>query len=69
MVAALEAAREKRITTIALTGTGGGSMAAIADILIDVPSSSTAHIQESHIALGHAITAAVEMLLGYREQG
>ena len=67
VVAALEAAREKGITTIAMTGTGGGSMAAVADILIDVPSSETAFIQESHIALGHAITAAVETLLGYRD--
>lgn len=67
VVAALEAAREKGITTIALTGTGGGSMAAVADILIDVPSSQTALVQECHIALGHAITAAVEMLLGFRD--
>ena len=50
VVAALEAAREKGITSIALTGTGGGSMAAVADILIDVPSSQTALVQECHIA-------------------
>lgn len=67
VVAALETAREKEISTIALTGTGGGSMAAVADILIDVPSSTTALVQESHIALGHAITAGVETLLGYRK--
>ncbi|MGC6484203.1 MAG: D-sedoheptulose-7-phosphate isomerase [Candidatus Puniceispirillales bacterium] len=67
VVAALETARENGIGTIALTGTGGGSMAAVADILIDVPSSTTALVQESHIALGHAITAGVETLLGYRK--
>ena len=65
VVAALHAAKTKGIKTIALTGEGGGKLKDIADILIAVPSKKTALIQEVHIALGHAITAAVETELGY----
>lgn len=63
VVAACVAARAMRIKTIAMTGDGGGKLAEHADILLAVPSSVTMHIQESHIALGHAITLAVEQLL------
>ena len=65
VVKALEAAKEGGINTVAMTGAGGGRMAEIADILITVPSDQTPFIQETHIALGHAITAAVETLLGH----
>jgi len=65
VVKALEAAKQLGITTVAMTGAGGGKMADLADILIDVPAEQTPFIQESHIALGHAITASVEKLLGY----
>lgn len=51
------------IITIAMTGESGGKLANHADILIAVPSTITMHIQESHIALGHAITATVEQLV------
>ena len=63
VVAACLAARQKGIKIIAMTGDGGGRLAEHADILLAVPSSVTMHIQESHIALGHAITLAVEQLL------
>ncbi|MEL0195664.1 MAG: SIS domain-containing protein [Rhodobiaceae bacterium] len=63
IVAACVAARAMGIKTIAMTGDGGGKLAEHADILLAVPSSVTMHIQESHIALGHAITLAVEQLL------
>lgn len=62
---AAQVAQQKDILVIALTGQSGGKMAAHADILLNVPSDKTMHIQESHIALGHAITAAVEAELGY----
>jgi phosphoheptose isomerase len=60
---AMAYARDHGMTTIAMTGEGGGKLASVADILIAVPSQSTMHIQESHIALGHAFTARVEVLL------
>lgn len=65
VIAAIEAGRQKGMVTIGLTGGSGGKLATIADIVITVPSDSTQHIQETHIALGHAITAEVEILLGW----
>jgi D-sedoheptulose 7-phosphate isomerase len=46
-----------------MTGQTGGKLAKNCDLLIAVPSDITMHIQEGHIALGHAITAQVEQLL------
>ena len=66
VVAAFVAAEGLGITTVAMTGAGGGRLAPLADFAIKVPSDETSHIQEAHIALGHAITAGVEYLLGYR---
>ena len=63
VLTAAKAAQEKQISFIALTGETGGLMADTADLLIAVPSRTTMHIQECHIALGHAITARVEILL------
>ena len=63
VVRGMEAAHARGITTIAMTGGKGGKLVESADITIAVPSQSTAHIQECHIALGHAITALVENLM------
>lgn len=63
ILAALQTARDKQIATIAMTGETGGKLADLADILLNVPSEVTMHIQECHIALGHAITARVEQLM------
>jgi len=60
VVRAFEAAHSLGITTIGLTGAGGGKMAALSDILIAVPHRQTNHIQEAHIAIGHMICAMVE---------
>lgn len=60
VVKAFETARAMGITTIGLTGAGGGTMAALSDILIAVPHRQTSHIQEAHIAIGHMICAMVE---------
>lgn len=57
---ALQAAKEKGLTTVAYTGKGGGGMAAFADILVAVPSSVTMNIQESHLALEHILCMVVE---------
>jgi len=65
VVAAVKAAKANGIRTIAMTGESGGALKDLADVVIAVPSSQTGHIQEAHIALGHAITAAVEKALGY----
>ena len=62
---AAKVAQDKQIMVIAMTGQSGGKLKDHCDILLNVPSMKTMHIQESHFALGHAITAAVEHHLGY----
>lgn len=60
VVRALEAARSRGLKTIALTGRNGGGAAAAADIHVNVPSDSTARIQEVHRTLIHAVCELVE---------
>jgi D-sedoheptulose 7-phosphate isomerase len=58
---AIEAAREKEIKTIGLTGQAGGDMRQLCDLCICVPSDQTNHIQEMHIAVGHVMCGQVEI--------
>jgi D-sedoheptulose 7-phosphate isomerase len=60
VVKALARARERGLTTIALTGQGGGAAATHADVLIAVPLTETARIQEVHLVTYHYICAAIE---------
>lgn len=60
IVKALEAAREKGMCTIAFTGSSGGKMKELSDQLLNVPSTITPRIQESHIMLGHILCELVE---------
>ena len=57
---AFETAREKGITTIGMTGQGGGRLGALSDHLIAIPSKNTPRIQEAHMLLGHIICQLVE---------
>ena len=57
---AFEVAKEKGMTTIAFTGASDGTMKALSDHLVNVPSTDTPRIQESHIMLGHIICQLVE---------
>ncbi|MDX2046084.1 MAG: D-sedoheptulose 7-phosphate isomerase [Chitinophagaceae bacterium] len=57
---ALEVAREKNVITVAFTGSSGGMIKAYSDYLLNVPSTDTPRIQESHIMLGHIICQLVE---------
>src|SRR5215472_13722762 len=57
---AFETAREKGITTIGMTGEGGGKLKPLCDLLIDIPSRNTPRIQECHMLLGHIICQLVE---------
>lgn len=65
IVAALSAARGGGLATVGFTGASGrGSpMAPLCDLLLVVPSTVTARIQEGHAALGHAICARIEAAL------
>jgi D-sedoheptulose 7-phosphate isomerase len=64
VIAGLEAARAAGLTAAALTGRGGGAVAALADPCLIVPSDTTARIQEMHITLGQMLCGAVEHALG-----
>lgn len=60
IVNAFKKAKELGVITVALTGETGGDMKALADYLLNVPSSDTPRIQECHIMLGHIICEMVE---------
>jgi D-sedoheptulose 7-phosphate isomerase len=57
---ALELARKIGMKTVVFTGSGGGKCAALADVLLDVPSTHTARIQEAHAVIYHTICQLVE---------
>ncbi|MNU27553.1 Phosphoheptose isomerase [compost metagenome] len=63
IVKAFEQAREMGITTVAFTGSTGGAMKDLSDILINIPSDDTPRIQECHITLGHIACQLVEASL------
>lgn len=60
VVEAFKVAKSMGMTTIALTGQGGGKLAQHTDILIDVPSRHTPLIQQAHACLYHYICERVE---------
>lgn len=60
VVRAFETARAMGIVTVGFTGAAGGNMKALSDYLINVPSTDTPRIQESHILLGHIVCQLVE---------
>ena len=60
IVKAFETARAKGIVTVGFTGAGGGKMKDLSDHLLNVPSTVTPRIQESHILLGHIICELTE---------
>lgn len=60
IINAFEKAREKKMLTVAFTGDSGGAMKSCTDYLINIPSTDTPRIQESHIMIGHIICQLVE---------
>lgn len=60
---AFRKAKELGVITVAMTGETGGEMKAMADYLLNVPSSDTPRIQEAHIMIGHIICEIVEAQL------
>lgn len=60
VVRALEAAREMGIVTIGLLGAAGQPAREQCDLVLLVPDTETARIQECHIALGHAVLELLE---------
>jgi D-sedoheptulose 7-phosphate isomerase len=57
---AITTAKGKGMATIGFLGKDGGSMKALVDVAIVVPSSDTQRIQEGHITIGHIICGLAE---------
>jgi D-sedoheptulose 7-phosphate isomerase len=57
---AYEVAKQKKMTIVSFTGQSGGQMKPLSDFLINIPSTDTPRIQESHIMAGHIICQLVE---------
>lgn len=60
IIKAFETAKEKGMVTIGFTGLTGGQLKPVSDYLINIPSTDTPRIQESHILIGHIICQLVE---------
>ena len=60
ILAALAYARSAKITTIGFTGNRRGKMVDLCDVLLEVPSADTPHIQEGHLVLGHILCGLIE---------
>ena len=66
VIAAMEAAKERDMRIVALTGRGGGQMAGMLteeDVHICVPHERTARIQEVHLLAIHCICDGVDVAL------
>lgn len=63
VITAVKVARDMGIKTIGLTGKGGGKMAKMVDILLNVDSDVTPRIQEVHITAGHIICDLIDHIL------
>lgn len=60
---ALEEGHRRGLITVGFTGQSGGSMPALCDHLIRVPSDETPRIQEGHVLLGHIVCGLIERVL------
>ncbi|QMU62485.1 MAG: phosphoheptose isomerase [Gammaproteobacteria bacterium] len=63
ILSAIEAAHQKNMTVVALSGNGGGKLASVlkdTDIEIRVPSHSTARIQEVHLLVLHCLCNLID---------
>jgi D-sedoheptulose 7-phosphate isomerase len=60
IIKAFETAKSKKMITVGFTGATGGQMKTVSDYLINIPSTDTPRIQESHIMAGHIVCQLVE---------
>ena len=63
IIEGVKAARKGYLKTIGLSGKDGGLLAAEADVVITIASTSTARIQECHITIGHLFCQLTEEAL------
>lgn len=65
---AFDEAKKIGAKTLLLTGNKKGHLESISDIIIPVPSSDTARIQEMHLLVEHTICESIEIDLGIKPQ-
>ena len=63
VVEAAQTARRLGCTVIGLTGAGGGTLAAHADLILKAPSNTVARIQEVHTLCIHVLCESLDALL------
>ena len=63
VVAAVMTAKTCGMSVIALTGTGGGRLAPLADVAIRAPETETYLVQEQHLKIYHLLCAVTELEL------
>lgn len=63
VIKAIEYARSAGLKTIVLTGSSGGNLAKLADLVVTVPSANVQRIQEAHITIGHIWCDLIEQSL------
>ena len=60
VIAAVHAAHRLGMTVIGITGPRGARFAAQCDLALVTPAPTTPHVQEGHLAMGHAVFELVE---------
>ncbi len=60
---AIDVAKKMGLQTAALTGGNGGKLGAMADIVLNVPTDQTPHIQEVHLWVEHLLCQLVDTML------
>jgi D-sedoheptulose 7-phosphate isomerase len=60
LIDALMVAKSKGLKTIGMTGETGGKIKTLCDVLINVPETRTAFVQELHLPVYHALCMMVE---------
>jgi D-sedoheptulose 7-phosphate isomerase len=63
VIEAFKAAKTIGVKTITMTGKGGGALAELSDVLIEIPSSFTPHIQEAGMVVYHCLCEQIEQAL------
>jgi D-sedoheptulose 7-phosphate isomerase len=62
VIQGLTTARSMGCSTLAFTGNGGGKLADLAQIVLNVNCRTTARIQEMHILIGHLLCSSVDRM-------
>ncbi len=61
VIAAARQARLRKATVIALTGRSGGAVRELADIWVGTPGDDMRQVEDVHLAICHAVTAALRL--------